>query len=71
VFFYGYGKIKASEATCESEDGGVGPLWYDLDPNEDVWAAFEWARFEDGHEEHGNTIYLRPPAARLVTRGQN
>jgi hypothetical protein len=59
--FYGYGKIKASKATVESEDGKAEPIWDDLDPNEDVWVVVQWSRFEDGHEEEGSIRYLRSP----------
>lgn len=58
---YGYGKIEASKATCESEDGKVEPFWDNLDANEEVWAVVQWYRFEDGHEEQGSISYLRSP----------
>jgi hypothetical protein len=60
--FYGYGKIKASEATCESEDGKTEPTFDFLDPNEEMWAVVQWFRYEDGHEEKGDFRYLRSPA---------
>jgi hypothetical protein len=58
--FFGYGKIKASKVTCESEDGKTEPFWDDLGPDEDAWAVVQWYRFEDGHEEQGSISYLRP-----------
>lgn len=58
--FYGYGKIKASKATFESEDGKSEPMWDDLGSDEDVWAVVQWFRFEDGHEKEGNISFLRP-----------
>jgi hypothetical protein len=60
--FYGYGKIKASEATFETEDGKNEPIWDHLDPDEEVWAVVHWLRFEDGHEEKGDICYLRSSA---------
>jgi hypothetical protein len=60
--FYGYGKIKASEATIETEDGRSESFWNHLDPNEEVWTVVHWLRFEDGHEEKGDFCYLRLPA---------
>jgi hypothetical protein len=59
--FYGYGKVKASKATDESEDGKAEPIWDDLDPDEDIWAVLQWFRYEDGHEERGGINYLRSP----------
>jgi hypothetical protein len=58
--FYGYGKIKTCEATCETEDGKVEAIWDD-DPNVEIWAVLQWFRFDDGHEEQGGVAYLRPP----------
>lgn len=60
--FYGFGKIKASEATFEAEDGSNEPIWDGLDPNEEVWAIVHWLRFDDGHQEKGDITYLRSSA---------
>lgn len=57
---YGYGKIKASQATVNPDDAGAEPLWDDLGPDEEVWAVMQWFRYEDGHEEQGNICFLRP-----------
>lgn len=66
--FYGYGKIKASEAYFESDDGKAAPLWNDADSNEEIWAIVQWFRFEDGHEEKGSIQYLRSPATEADAR---
>jgi hypothetical protein len=58
--YFGYGKIKASKVTIETEDRKTEQFWDDLGPDEDVWAVVQWYRFEDGHEEQDNINYLRP-----------
>jgi hypothetical protein len=59
--FYGYGKIKAGEATMETGDGKIEPIWDHLDPNEEIWAVVQLFKYEDGHEEQGDICYLRQP----------
>ena len=57
---YGYGKVKASEATCDPDDPNSEQFWDDLAPDDEVWVAMQWFRFEDGHEVQGTVNFLRP-----------
>jgi hypothetical protein len=59
--FFAYGKVKATEAVIELEDGTIQRFWDDCSPDEEVWAVVQWIRFEDGHEEKGSIHYLRAP----------
>jgi len=59
--FFAYGKVKATEAVIELEDGTTEPFWDNCSPDEEVWAVVQWVRFEDGHEEKGSIKYLRSP----------
>ncbi len=59
--FFAYGKVKASEAVIELEDGKSEPFWDNCTPHEEAWAVVQWIRFEDGHEEKGSIHYLRWP----------
>ena len=57
---YGYGKVKASKATCDPDDPNSEPFWCDLAPDDEVWVAMQWYRFEDGREVQGTISFLRP-----------
>jgi hypothetical protein len=57
---HGYGKIKSSQATIDSDDPNSGPIWDDLGPDEEVWAVMQWYRYEDGRQEAGDICFLRP-----------
>ncbi len=57
---YGYGKVKASEATVDPDDPHSEPFWDGLGPDEEVWAVMQWFRYDDGHQEQGNISFLRP-----------
>jgi hypothetical protein len=58
--FFGYGTIKASEA--EKNAMGLSKVFFQTcAPDDDVWVAMEWVRFEDGHEETGRACYMLPP----------
>jgi hypothetical protein len=57
---YGYGKIKASKATCDPDDPNSEPFWDDLGPDEEVWAVMQWYEFADGHKEQGDIRFVRP-----------
>ena len=57
---YGYGKIKALNATVDRNDPKAEPFWDDLGPEEEVWAVMQWFRYADGHEEPGDIAFLRP-----------
>ena len=59
--FFAYGKVKATEAVIELEDGTTEPFWDNCTSDEEVWAVVQWVRFEDGHEEEGSEQYLRSP----------
>jgi hypothetical protein len=59
--FFAYGKVKATEAVIELEDGTTEPFWDNCTPDEEVWAVVQWTRFEDGHEKKGTIHYLRAP----------
>jgi hypothetical protein len=59
--FFAYGKVKATEATIELEDGKTELFWENCAADEEVWAVVQWTRFEDGHEEKGSISYLRSP----------
>ena len=59
---YGFGKIKASEATFKGEDGKDEPIWDNAGPSEEVWAVVHWLRFEDGYEVKGDITYLHSQA---------
>lgn len=59
--FFAYGKVKATEAVFELEDGTTEPMWDDCGPEEEVWAVVQWTGFEDGHQEKGSIHYLRYP----------
>jgi hypothetical protein len=61
--FFAYGKVKASEAIIDLEDGTTEPFWADAPAEEEVWAVVQWARYEDGHQEKGSARYLRSPPA--------
>lgn len=56
---YGYGRVKATEATIETEDGRVEPFWDDCTPDEEVWGIIQLTRYEDGHEERGTSQFIR------------
>jgi hypothetical protein len=56
---YGYGRMKATEATFETEDGKSEPLWDNCGPDEEIWGIIELFRFEDGYEEKGDCRYIR------------
>ncbi len=58
--FYGYGKIKAGEATTDRDDPNSEPLWSDLGPDVEVWAVVQWFQYEDGHQKQGDITFLRP-----------
>lgn len=57
---YGYGKIKALNATVDPDDPKAEPLWDDLDSDREVWAVMQWFRYADGHEDPGDIAFLRP-----------
>ena len=57
---YGYGKIKAYQATCDRDDPASEPIWDDLGPDGEVWAVMEWYEYEDGHKEQGDIRFIRP-----------
>jgi hypothetical protein len=57
---YGYGKIKASRATCNPEDPESGQVWPDLAPDSEVWAVMQWFIYKDGHQEPGDITFLNP-----------
>jgi len=57
---YGYGKIKASKATMDSNDPNSGPIWDDLGPDEEVWSVMQWYLFDDGHQIPVNICFMRP-----------
>src|ERR1039458_6234961 len=57
---YGYGKIKSREVTIDPDDKTSEPVWDDLAPDQEVWAAMQWFRFEDGNQVQGNICFLRP-----------
>ncbi len=57
---YGYGKVRAFDATVDPDDPKSAPLWDDLGPDEEVWAVMQWFRYADGHEEKGNIAFVRP-----------
>jgi hypothetical protein len=57
---YGYGKIKASQATINIEDPNSELVWDDLGPDDAVWAVIQWFVFADGCRELGNSCFLRP-----------
>jgi len=57
---YGYGKIKASQATVNRADPKSEPIWDDLGPDADVWAVMQWYQFEDGHKIEGDLCFMRP-----------
>lgn len=57
---YGYGKIKASKATCDPDDPNSEQFWTDLAPDDEVWAAMQWFVYEDGHQEQGTINFMRP-----------
>lgn len=57
---YGYGKIKASQATLDIDDPNSEPVWDDLGPDDEVWAVIQWFVFADGYRELGNSCFLRP-----------
>jgi hypothetical protein len=59
--FFAYGKVKATEAVIELEDGTTELFWDNCTPDEEIWAVVQWIRFEDGHEEKGSIHYLRSP----------
>lgn len=57
---FGYGKIKAREATIDKNDPRSEAVWDDLKPDEEVWAVMQWYVYSDGHQESGSINYLRP-----------
>ncbi len=59
--FFAYSKAKATEVVIQHEDGTTELFWDDCEPEEEVWAVIQWARYEDGHEEKGSYSYLRSP----------
>ena len=59
--FFAYGKVKASEAVIELQDGSTEPFWDNCALDEEVWAVVQWVRFDDGHEVKGTIRYLRSP----------
>ena len=57
---FGYGKIKASKATCDPDDPNSEQFWDDLRQDDEVWAVMQWYEFADGHQEQGNINFIRP-----------
>lgn len=57
---YGYGKIKASEATINPDNPKSEPVWDDLGADAEVWAVVQWYIYADGHQEPGNMCFVRP-----------
>jgi len=65
---YGYGKIKARQATVDPNDPQAEPIWDDLAPEAEVWAVMEWFRYADGHELQGSIAFLRPECTEDAVR---
>jgi hypothetical protein len=65
---YGYGKVKASKATCDPDDPDSRPFWDDLGPDEDVWVVRQWYEYEDGLQEQGTISFLRPEVEEAFVR---
>ncbi len=60
---YGYGKIKASQASSDFNDPNAEPMssvWDDLPPDAEVWCVMRWYQFQDGHKEFTDYCYRRP-----------
>ena len=60
---YGYGKMKASEATFEKRNGEFEQCWDDAGSDEDIWAFFQLFRYEDGTEVEGDHGFMRGPTS--------
>lgn len=56
---YGYGKVKATEATFENRNGGFEKFWDDSGLDEEVWVVFQRFRYEDGTEIPGDNVFMR------------
>lgn len=56
---YGFGRMKATDATFETEDGKTEPCWDNCTPDEEIWTVFQLYRGEDGYEEMGESQYIR------------
>lgn len=65
---FGYGKIKANQATIDPDDPNSKPFWDDLGPEEEVWAVMQWYIYADGHKIPGNISFLRPECAEEEVR---
>jgi hypothetical protein len=63
---YGYGRMKATEATIKTEDGGTEPFWDNCTPDEEIWTIIQLFRYEDGYQEQGDRRYIR----RTVTESE-
>ena len=62
---YGYGKIKAKDATSDLDNPQaetMSSIWDDLTPDTEIWSVLRWYEFQDGHKEYTNSIYVRPDA---------
>ena len=60
---YGYGKIKASQASTDIDDPKaelMSSVWDDLAPDSEVWCIMRWYEFQDGHKENSDLCYMRP-----------
>ncbi len=61
--FYGYGKVKASQASSAPDDPTAKPMsaiWDEWAPETEIWCAIRWYEFQDGHKEHSDMCYMRP-----------
>ena len=70
---HGYGKIKASQASSDSDDPDAEPMssvWYDLPPEAEVWCVMRWYEFQDGHRETTDTCYLKPECSEEQVRNR-
>ena len=60
---YGYGRIKANQASTDFDDPKAEPMssvWDDLTADTEIWCAMRWYEFQDGHKENSDMCYMRP-----------
>jgi hypothetical protein len=60
---YGYGKVKAGQASSEPGNPAaetMAEIWDDLTPDTEIWCVMRWFEFQDGHREHSDVSYMRP-----------